>query len=52
MLRAMCLLLLAMCVSVAQAAARPRIVSINPCVDAVLVQVADPQQILGISYYS
>ena len=49
---ATCLLLFALCVSTAQAAARPRIVSINPCVDAVLVQVADPQQILGISHYS
>lgn len=29
-----------------------RIVSINPCVDAVLVEVADPQQILAISHYS
>ena len=30
----------------------PRIVSINPCIDAVLVQVADPAQIAGISHYS
>jgi iron complex transport system substrate-binding protein len=30
----------------------PRIVSINPCLDAVLVQVADPAQIAGISHYS
>ena len=36
----------------AQAADRPRIVSINPCVDAVLVQVADAAQIAGISHYS
>lgn len=34
-------------------AAEPkRIVSTNPCVDAVLVEVADPEQILGISHYS
>ncbi len=33
-------------------AAQPRIVSINPCVDAVLMRVADPEQIAGISYYS
>lgn len=34
-------------------AAQPRrIVSINPCVDAVLVEVADPQQILAVSHYS
>ena len=30
----------------------PRIVSINPCVDAVLMHVADPRQIAGISHYS
>ncbi|MBW8911782.1 MAG: ABC transporter substrate-binding protein, partial [Sphingomonas sp.] len=32
--------------------AAPRIVSINPCVDAVLVRVANPAQIAGISHYS
>ncbi|MDB5686221.1 MAG: transporter substrate-binding protein, partial [Rhizorhabdus sp.] len=32
--------------------AAPRIVSINPCVDAVLVRLAEPAQILGISHYS
>ena len=36
----------------AEAAPRPRIVSMNPCVDAVLMQVADPEQIAGISHYS
>lgn len=30
----------------------PRIVSINPCIDAVLMKVADPQQIVAISHYS
>ncbi|WP_448661474.1 ABC transporter substrate-binding protein [Sphingomonas sp. CJ20] len=30
----------------------PRVVSINPCVDAVLMHVADPAQIAGISHYS
>ncbi len=30
----------------------PRIVSINPCIDAVLMQVADRAQIAGISHYS
>jgi iron complex transport system substrate-binding protein len=30
----------------------PRIVSTNPCIDAVLLQVADPAQIAGISHYS
>lgn len=29
-----------------------RIVSINPCIDAVLMQIADPGQIAGISHYS
>ncbi len=39
-------------VAVVQAAPRPRIVSMNPCVDAVLVRVADAEQIAGISHYS
>lgn len=30
----------------------PRIVSINPCIDAILVEIADPAQIAGISHYS
>lgn len=34
------------------ASARPRVVSINPCVDAVLMQVAEPGQIAAISHYS
>jgi iron complex transport system substrate-binding protein len=38
--------------SVSLAAPLPRIVSINPCVDAVLVRIAKPEQILGISHYS
>ena len=38
--------------SLAQATPLPRIVSINPCVDAVLVRVARPEQILAISHYS
>ena len=33
-------------------AAAPRIVSLNPCSDAILVEVADPAQILAISAYS
>lgn len=32
--------------------APPRVVSINPCVDAVLMEVADPRQIAAISHYS
>lgn len=31
---------------------RPTIVSLNPCSDAVLVEVADPEQILALSSYS
>lgn len=31
---------------------QPRIVSINPCVDSILMHVADPGQIAGISHYS
>jgi iron complex transport system substrate-binding protein len=35
------------------AAARPeRVVSMNPCVDAVLLAVADPGQVAGISHWS
>lgn len=30
----------------------PRIVSLNPCSDAILAQVADPAQILALSFYS
>ncbi len=30
----------------------PRIVSLNPCTDAILAEVADPAQILAISHYS
>ncbi|MGC4029477.1 MAG: ABC transporter substrate-binding protein [Steroidobacteraceae bacterium] len=33
-------------------AAGPRIASINPCVDAILTEVADADQIVGISHYS
>lgn len=33
-------------------AARPRIVSLNPCTDAVLAEVAAPGQLLAISHYS
>lgn len=39
-------------VSAAPVPRLPRIVSINPCVDAVLMHVADPAQIAGISHYS
>jgi iron complex transport system substrate-binding protein len=33
-------------------AARPTIVSLNPCADAILAEVADPAQILALSPYS
>jgi len=45
-------LLLAAPVLVSAAPRLLRIVSINPCVDAVLARVADPAQIVGISHYS
>jgi len=32
--------------------ARPTIVSLNPCSDAVLAEVADPAQLLALSHYS
>lgn len=35
-----------------EATSAQRIVSINPCVDAVLMAVADPEQIAAISHYS
>lgn len=31
---------------------RPMIVSLNPCTDAILAEVADPAQILAVSHYS
>lgn len=36
----------------ARATAHPTIVSLNPCTDAILAEVADPAQILAISHYS
>lgn len=32
--------------------ARPTIVSLNPCTDAILAEVADPAQLLAVSHYS
>lgn len=32
--------------------ARPTVVSLNPCTDAILLEVADPEQVLAISHYS
>jgi iron complex transport system substrate-binding protein len=46
--------LLAACAQPQQAeqAARPTIVSLNPCADAILAEVAEPAQLLAISHYS
>ena len=30
----------------------PRVVSLNPCTDAILAEVADPRQLLALSHYS
>ena len=30
----------------------PTIVSLNPCLDAILVELASPAQVLGLSHYS
>lgn len=49
------LALLAGCAGAAPRAvppARPTIVSLNPCADAVLAEVADPRQLLAISHFS
>lgn len=35
-----------------EAAQGLRVVSLNPCTDAILAEVADPQQILALSHYS
>jgi iron complex transport system substrate-binding protein len=34
------------------APAQPRIVSLNPCLDAILVEIAGPEQVLALSHYS
>lgn len=50
------LLILSACAAPAahekEAATRPTIVSLNPCSDAVLAEIAGPEQLLGISSYS
>lgn len=49
-------LVLAGCAPAASAppkdAAHPTIVSLNPCLDAILVEVAPPDQVLALSHYS
>lgn len=39
-------------VTVSRGAEHPTIVSLNPCTDAVLAEVADPAQVLALSHYS
>lgn len=51
-MRARTALLLAFGLATPLAAAPARVVSVNPCVDAILVEVADAGQIAGISHYS
>jgi iron complex transport system substrate-binding protein len=47
------LLILAACApAVPPTASGPTLVSLNPCTDAILAEVADPQQLLAISSYS
>jgi iron complex transport system substrate-binding protein len=50
------LLALAACAPVApqapRDAAHPTIVSLNPCLDAILVEIAPPSQVLALSHYS
>lgn len=46
------LALLGLCAASAAASQPLRIVSMNPCVDAVLLRVADPAQIVGLSHWS
>lgn len=38
--------------SARELAVRPTIVSLNPCTDAILAEVANPEQILAVSHYS
>ncbi|MEO0032042.1 MAG: hypothetical protein RIS94_1800 [Pseudomonadota bacterium] len=48
-------LLLSACIAPSQAETptlHPGIVSLNPCADAILAEVADPAQVLAISHYS
>lgn len=46
------LLALPGCTAEPEHGARPTVVSLNPCTDAVLVQVADAGQLLALSHYS
>ncbi len=52
-MRDVCCILVAVAFLGCAAQARPlRIASLNPCLDSILVQVADPDQIIAISHYS
>ena len=46
------IILLMLCAGAANAADRPRVASINTCTDQLLLALADPEQILGLSPYS
>jgi iron complex transport system substrate-binding protein len=46
------IILLMLCVGAAHAADRPRVASINTCTDQLLLALADPEQIVGLSPYS
>ena len=46
------IILLMLCAGAAQAADLPRVVSINTCTDQLLLALADPEQIVGLSPYS
>ena len=35
-----------------EASERPTVVSLNPCIDAILIEVAAPSQVLALSHYS
>lgn len=55
LLAGLALLILSACTARPEAGtaiAGPRIVSLNPCADAILAEVADPEQLLAISHYS
>jgi iron complex transport system substrate-binding protein len=47
-----CLLLGACAQPAPPARGQPTIVSLNPCTDAILAEVADPEQLLALSHYS
>ena len=50
-LRAILAAVVALLTLPAQAAERPRVASINACTDQLLLALADPEQIVGLSPY-